>query len=294
MKNRNVKYGYSYQNGIITINLSESAIVKRIFELYINGMSMMKIAQLLISENVEYMNGEALWNKGKIKRIIDDDVYMGTDTYSSIISKDTFEKANAVKSKRDTQKSVDRSSDIYNLNVPILCANCGSPLKRNHEKRCVHGTRWVCKNDECHNIIHLNDNTLIEKITDLLNCIIKNPDLIKDNDDCSVISKETVGLENKIRKALEYGEINRDSIMEMIFRNASLKYANIKTMNHITEKLRADFSTSPLSALSLSLFSQTVTAITIDKDYIEITLKNNQTIGGTIWSKRCCNEKSIT
>ena len=30
--------------------------------------------------------------------------------------------------------------------------------------RCVQGTRWVCKNGECHNIIHLNDDTLIEQI----------------------------------------------------------------------------------------------------------------------------------
>lgn len=294
MKNRKVKYGYAYQNGVITLNPTESTTVKRIFDLYINGLSLIKIAQLMIAENIEYMVGEVSWNKGKIKRIIDDDIYTGTDIYPSIINKDTFEKANKVKSARDTQKGVDRSSDIYNLNVPILCADCGSQLRRNHEMRCVQGTRWVCKNSECHNIIHLNDDTLIEQITDLLNRIIKNTDLIKDNDDCGVISKETVRLENEIRKALEHGEINKDSITEMIFRNASLKYTNIKNMNHITEKLRADFNTSPLSAFSLSLFSRTVTAITLDKDYIEITLKNNQKIGGTIWSKKRCNEKSTT
>lgn len=294
MKNRKVKYGYAYQNGIIKVNPTESTTVKRIFDLYISGMSLIKIAQLLISENVAYMVDEASWNKGKIKRIIDDEIYTGTDIYPSIISKDIFEKANKVKSARDTQKGVDRSSDIYNLNVPILCADCGTTLKRNHEKRCVQGTRWVCKNYECHKIIHLNDDTLIEQITDLLNRIIKNPDLIKEDNDCNIISKETVRLENEIRKALEYGEFNKDNITGMIFRNASLKYANIKTINHITEKLRADFNISPLSAFSLSLFSQTVNAITLDKDYIEITLKNNQKIGGTIWSKKRCNEKSTT
>lgn len=62
----------------------------------------------------------------------------------------------------------------------------------------------------------------------------------------------------------------------MIFRNASIKYSNINSINHITEKLRSDFNTSPLSAFSLSLFSKTVTAITLDKSYIKITLKNNQ------------------
>lgn len=293
MKNRKVKYGYAYQNGIIKVNPTESTTVKRIFDLYISGMSLIKIAQLLISENVAYMVDEASWNKGKIKRIIDDEIYTGTDIYPSIISKDIFEKANKVKSARDTQKGVDRSSDIYNLNVPILCADCGTTLKRNHEKRCVQGTRWVCKNDECHRIIHLKDDTLIEQITDLLNRLINNPQL-KEENDYGVISKETLRLENEIRKALEYGEINKYNITEMIFRNASLKYANIKTINHITEKLRADFNISPLSAFSLSLFYQTVNAITLDKDYIEITLKNNQKIGGMIWSKKRCNEKSTT
>lgn len=145
MKNRTVKYGYAYQNGIITINPTESMTVKRIFDLYISGLSLLKIAQLLTSENIEYMPGEVSWNKGKIKRIIDDDIYTGIDLYPSVVSKETYDKANKVKTARDTQKNVDRESDIYKLNVPILCANCGSPLKRNHETRCVQGTRWICK-----------------------------------------------------------------------------------------------------------------------------------------------------
>ena len=75
MKNRRVKYGYTYKNGVITVNPTESTTVKRIFDLYINGLSLIKITQLMIAENVEYMVGEVSWNKGKIKRIIDDDIY---------------------------------------------------------------------------------------------------------------------------------------------------------------------------------------------------------------------------
>ena len=125
MKNRTVKYGYAYQNGIITINPTESMTVKRIFDLYISGLSLLKIAQLLTSENIEYMPGEVSWNKGKIKRIIDDDIYTGIDLYPSVVSKETYDKANKVKTARDTQKNVDRESDIYKLNVPILCAKIG-------------------------------------------------------------------------------------------------------------------------------------------------------------------------
>ena len=56
MKNRRVKYGYAYQNGVITVNPTESTTVKRIFDLYINGLSLIKIVQLLIAENIEYLH----------------------------------------------------------------------------------------------------------------------------------------------------------------------------------------------------------------------------------------------
>ena len=36
MKNRKVKYGYAYQNGVITLNPTESTTVKRIFDLYLS------------------------------------------------------------------------------------------------------------------------------------------------------------------------------------------------------------------------------------------------------------------
>lgn len=139
MKNRTVKYGYAYQNGIITINPTESMTVKRIFDLYISGLSLLKIAQLLTSENIEYMPGEVSWNKGKIKRIIDDDIYTGIDLYPSVVSKETYDKANKVKTARDTQKNVDRESDIYKLNVPILCANCGFALKAKPRNKVCSG-----------------------------------------------------------------------------------------------------------------------------------------------------------
>jgi hypothetical protein len=294
MKNRKVKYGYVYQNGIIKISPKESMTVKRIFDSYIDGLSLLKIAQLLNSENIEYISGEVSWNKGKVKRIIDDNIYTGTDLYPSVISNDIYKRAINVKTARDTQKNIDRKSDIYNLNVPILCAECGSVLKRNHDIRCTQGTRWICKNRECHNIIHLNDNMMMKQITNLLNSIIKDPYLIKEDNDRSLVSNDTVRLENEIRKILEHGEINKDSVTELILRNASIKYSNIKTTNYITEKLRADFKMSPLSAFSLPLFAKTVIAITLDKSYIEITLKNNQKIGGAIWNKQYCNGKSIT
>ena len=65
-ENRRVKYGYAYQNGVITVNPTESTTVKRIFDLYINGLSLIKIVQLLIAENIEYMSVKYRGTKEKL------------------------------------------------------------------------------------------------------------------------------------------------------------------------------------------------------------------------------------
>lgn len=97
MKNRRFPYGYEMKNGVIVVCLSEADILRQIFADYIGGAFLKTIADRLTTEKVEYLPGEYGWNKNRIKRIIEDERYMGTDTYEPIIDKDTFLKANSAK-----------------------------------------------------------------------------------------------------------------------------------------------------------------------------------------------------
>lgn len=55
MKIRNIPYGYQYKNGSIAIQEKETETVKRIFTEYLNGLSLLKIAEHLNNEQIEYM-----------------------------------------------------------------------------------------------------------------------------------------------------------------------------------------------------------------------------------------------
>lgn len=55
MKIRNIPYGYQYKNGSIAIHEKETETVKRIFTEYLNGLSLLKIAEQLNNEQIEYM-----------------------------------------------------------------------------------------------------------------------------------------------------------------------------------------------------------------------------------------------
>lgn len=67
MKIRNIPYGYQYKNGSIAIQEKETETVKRIFTEYLNGLSLLKIAENLNNEQIEYMPGVCGWNKSRIK-----------------------------------------------------------------------------------------------------------------------------------------------------------------------------------------------------------------------------------
>ena len=81
MKNRTVPYGYRYENGIIVLHPQESKIVKRICKAYLDGQSLLAIATWLNEEQIEYMPEVIGWNKARLKRIIEDERYLGKEPY---------------------------------------------------------------------------------------------------------------------------------------------------------------------------------------------------------------------
>lgn len=105
-KNRVIPFGYCMKNGEITVNFTESKAVVRIFEEYLNGSSLLQIAKLMEFEKIRYTADSEHWNKNMIKRIIENEKYLGTDKYPQIISKIFFTQANEKRISKATSVSV--------------------------------------------------------------------------------------------------------------------------------------------------------------------------------------------
>lgn len=133
MKNRTLPYGYQCCNGITVPQPQESEIVKRICESYLNGQSLLTIATWLNEEQIEYMPGVIGWNKARLKRIIEDERYLGKEPYPAILAEETYTAMQQIKEKRNTQKDTDRKTDIFQIAVPVKCPNCGKRLIRRHD-----------------------------------------------------------------------------------------------------------------------------------------------------------------
>lgn len=280
MKNRNVLFGYCYKNGIITVHQKNAEVVKSIYDYYINGDSLLKISERLNKMQIEYMPGVTAWNKARIMRILEDVRYIGNDRYPSVIDKDIQYKVQTLKYAKNNQKGTNRKDDIFRITVPIRCPTCNGELRRFTDRR-LSTVRWRCKTIGCDFSIGKFDSDFLNDITDLLNCVIDNPDMIYiPTEKKSEESTESIRLGNEIERMTEHIPIDSDAVKKKMIERASLKYSELDPTVCQAQILEDIFKNSKaLTVFSQELFMKTTDEIRILSDgEISIVLENGQEI----------------
>ena len=283
MKKRNIPFGYQYQNGVITTHSQEVSVLNRIFSEYQSGMSLLEIASRLNDENIEYQTGVTGWNKSRIMRLIEDERYTGKGGFPVISDERTHQAMVEIKAQKNTQHGTDRRSEIFNIDVPVICPTCGGEMVRRHDsrfKKCQQ--RWICSNAECHTVIHKADSDLLHDITVLLNRAIVNPELVQipaNNE--SAPSVQVIKIENEIARTLNTLDYDKNTLRKKMLECVSLKYTDIDSAPYKAHRLKATLADAePLSAFSLSLFKRAVQEIHLEKEgTVSIRLINDQMVG---------------
>lgn len=278
MKTRNIPFGYTMENGKIIFHPTESQAVQDIFSDYLDGQSLLKIAQRLNERQVEYLPEVAGWNKARLKRIIEDKRYIGSDGYPPIIEQSIYNKAQAVRASRNTQKSLDRTADIFKLQLPVLCEKCGEPMQRKHDSRTTYQEKWVCKS--CDKVIKISDDAFLSAITECINYLIAKPNILQGDPTPTEPPVEVIRLKNEIGRMLDSPAIEKEPLKNRIFEYASLVYETLDTTQRITEMIRATLQrTGPISCHNGELTAKIAAAIILHADKtVSLTLKNGQQI----------------
>ena len=278
MKTRNIPFGYTMENGKIIFHPTESQAVQDIFSDYLDGQSLLKIAQSLNERQLEYLSGTTGWNKARLKRIIEDKRYIGNDSYPPIIEQSIYDKAQAVRVSRNTQKALDRTADIFRLQLPVLCEKCGEPMQRKHDNRTTYQEKWVCKS--CGGVIKISDDAFLSAITECINYVIAEPGILQYDSVPTEQPVEVIRLKNEIVRLLDSPAIEKEPLKNRIFEYASRLYESLDITQRITEKIRATLQrTRPLSCYNGELTAEIAAAITLHADKtVSLTLKNGQQI----------------
>ncbi|MFR5797218.1 MAG: recombinase family protein [Oscillospiraceae bacterium] len=223
-KNRNIPFGYTMQKGEIIAEPTESQAVKDIFKLYLDGKSMSEIARQMSISQISYNGITFDWNKNMVKRILENEKYLGKDGYPVLIDSETFYRANARKKSKATSVN-EISEELKIIRNLSYCTECGHRLSRFGGN--TQTDKWDCRNPECSRFNYrLTDNMIKDILLHILNAVIANPDLL---DTDSEISGYTPNIkvkcqQNEINRLMDNPQIDTEKAKTEILKLAELKY----------------------------------------------------------------------
>ena len=265
-KNRTIPFGFCMKNGEITTEPKEVYAVVTIFDEYLEGRSLSEIAKLMQTEKIRYNAVSDKWNKNMVKRIIENDKYLGNDTYPQLITDDIFKRANEKRVKKATTLNL-ISEDLQAIRNVTYCLECGHKLSRiggnsKYEK-------WDCRNPDCYKLeFRLTDQMIIGAVLNVLNSAIVNPSLLESGGEISTYSPtaDIVRKQNEINHMTDSPQVDFDRVKAEIFRLAEMKY-DCCTYNESpqkTEELRNLLENNKqLNILDIGLFKACVSRIWI-------------------------------
>lgn len=279
MKQRKTPFGYIIKNGIVTVDKTEADIVREIAKQYLGGSSLKTIAGGLTLRTIEYMPGKSDWNKSRIRRMIDDTRYIGNNGYPPILTEQEYSAMQAFKSQKNTQKNIDHSDNIFKLNAPVVCANCGGRMQRRIDNRRKTITRWRCT--ECKTSVNISDEDMLGGITELLNEVITDLESIQIPKSDYEESQEIKRLNAEISKELNTVGFDKEAIKQKMLTCVSEKYMSLGTEEVTAQSLKDIFKdTPPLTAYDSDLTDQAVSGIQLKENgTISLVLINGQRIG---------------
>lgn len=215
-KNRTIPFGYTMRNGVIETEPTEVLAVLTIFSEYMAGCSLNEIAREMA---VPYSEG-AVWNKNMVKRVLENEKYLGTEIYPQLISEDVFRAVNERKTAKATSLCIvpDELQAVRSLTV---CKECGKRLFRTKAEL------WDCRNHNCHPyLFKLTDEMLTSAILNILNTVIASPTLIEAEAIVSdyIPTSEILCKQSDIDRVIDNGTKSAEEIKSDILRLTELKY----------------------------------------------------------------------
>lgn len=281
MRIRTILYGYKMEYPIFSIIPEEADIVRRIFKEYISGKTIKSIANALTAENVIYFGDKSSWTKNAVCRIIENEHYVGDYEYQAIISKEEFICANAMKEDKGGKREAD-TSEVALLKQITVCGECGHHYTR-QKKYPNRNERWKCPN-KCKATFAIDDKLLYEKINNIINCVIINPNLLcySNYKELYEPTLELIREENEIQRMFEQKNPKFSPIKRAIYDAASHRYdcCLLDSSKAVTEELvKYVSSLEKCEIIDFKLIEKIVKAITIHADGgIAITFINEKTL----------------
>ena len=173
----------------LVINPEQAEVVRTIFDLYIKGYGLGKIAQHLDNNKVLTAMNMGKWSQATIRRMLSNEKYVGDtimqkeylhngkmvtnnnenpsaplvvieNTHEPIISRDVFNKVKIIKSQRTINTNQHMTTPKYAFRSKIVCGDCGAGFrhKNAYYKGVLKNEFWGCYNKQNRGHLKLCNN----------------------------------------------------------------------------------------------------------------------------------------
>lgn len=129
-RTRTYPFGYELKNGIVTVQKQEASAVKRIYAAYAHGGSLETIARKMATSDTPYSAENGVWNKHKIRRILENACYTGNGEYPAILDSATFQQVRALYEQRTQAWQSPAANPERYVWKRFVCGVCGSRVTR--------------------------------------------------------------------------------------------------------------------------------------------------------------------
>lgn len=276
-KTRYIPYGYTMRDGRTVVDHGEAAIIREIFDTYIEGASLKEIAESLTKRKIPYTEKSDVWDKARVARIIDNAKYLGLEEYDPIIDESTFEAAGSTKAARIRNEVKSECEGIRFLRNRVKCAGCGSMMVRRVSSKTKIRESWQCT--ECGCRIRISDSDLIRKVTLQINRIIDNADLMIPTEKLRRTDSPVVAsLQAEIERELDREHASEAFVIEKISQIASQMYRESQAKQAVATQIarKRALMMQPQDHFNPAYFSDLISYITIDtQGYITLHTKTD-------------------
>lgn len=292
-------FGYKIINGTVTILPEKADLIRKMFNDYIAGTSLLQMAKDLTQQEIPNANGKPFWNHGSIGKILSNCKYIGNDFYPAIVTEEVFKSVKACREEKNTQLNRNTNyyangiTSTYPFSGKVVCGECGSVFRRytehhNKNKKC----NWKCKryivdNRVCCKSGVVDDHQLEAASIEIFNRVLEKPDEIENHSTVRAVqeSTELKKLNLQITNALHKSDSEPAELAELLFKRAAEQYrlSTIDDFEYQTRKLQAIFQTrKPITAFDEALFKATIKSITVEKTgQLRFELINGVTLNTT-------------
>lgn len=232
-KIRYLPFGYQIANGEYEMIPEEGRLVQQIFSQYLEGKSLLQLAEMAERSGIPYRENAAHWNKNMIARMLDDSRFWQDQRLPPLVDPKTAAAVAQLRRKKATPPC-----PIQAVRAKLVCCGCGGTLLR-VSKNAPH-IRWDCK--ACGlRFGQVTDRKLLNVIQRKLDTLCQTPSLVElppTRQPC--LSLEAMRLTHEIQRSLEERQVDSIQVLDLIRQCAAEKYKGcvLGESDHLTIHLK--------------------------------------------------------